>query len=95
MPNPTGAVNPLWRYATTVLGSVLATGLVSWFAFGMNTVTEADMKAYVNEKIKVEHDAVQELKESVTTLNARIADLTTQLSVLNAKLEAKGVLEGQ
>ena len=32
----------IWKYACGILASILMTGMISWFAFGKNTISRAE-----------------------------------------------------
>ena len=69
------------------LGIVIA-GVGTWLVLGQHAVTRQEMTAYVADEM----DGVTKLSTQVETLAIRVQDLTTQLAVLNARLEAQGTL---
>ena len=63
---------------------IIVTGAGIWLMLGAHSVSRIEMEAYVA--------GVTKLSTTVDTLSLRVQDLTTQIAVLNVRLETQGTL---
>ena len=68
--------------------SSIVTGAGIWLMLGAHSVSRIEMEAYVAGEM----EGVTKLSTTVDTLSLRVQDLTTQIAVLNVRLETQGTL---
>ena len=90
----TGENKPdVWKWVSGILASILVTGLVSWFAFGMGTVSQAEVEqmqeAFAAQNAEV-RELVKENAEQVQTLTVEMATTNARLQALIERMDWEG-----
>ncbi len=74
----------VWKWVSGILAAILLTGLASWFAFGMGTLSRAEA-----EQIQAEWASQNaELRALVTEQSRQVNLLTVEMAKTNERLQA-------
>ena len=73
-----------WKWISGILAAILLTGLASWFAFGMGTLSRAEA-----EQMQAEWAGQNaELRELVAEQSRQVNLLTVEMAKTNERLQA-------
>ncbi len=74
----------VWKWVSGILAAILLTGLASWFAFGMGTLSRAEA-----ERMQAEWAGQNaELRELVAEQSRQVNLLTVEMAKTNERLQA-------
>ena len=91
MTSRTGA--DVWKWISGILSAVLLTGLASWFAIGMDTVSRAEAErmqlAWTGQNAEL-RELVAEQSRQVNLLTVEMAKTNERLKSLIERLDREG-----
>ena len=76
----------MWKWISGILAAILVTGLASWFAFGVGTVSQQDYAAQ-NAEVR---SLVQENATQVQALTVEMAKTNERLQALIERIDREG-----